>query len=155
MIAHIVVVCFAGVFSLSAAAQENRLGRLFYTPEERHKLDQKRGVVERDSGPQNVIINGMVTRTGRAPILFIDGKEAPSADAGGNRSAQFSQGVQLKTEEGRPISAKPGQVVDLSNGRVMENYQLVPGAITGTASQGEPQSPTGKPDRNGARSNPR
>ena len=29
----------------TAQAQESRLGRLFYSPEERAKLDQKRGVV--------------------------------------------------------------------------------------------------------------
>ena len=114
--------------SSTASAQENRLGRLFYTPDERQKLDQKRGVVAATaSTPQTVIVNGMVVRAGQPPILFIDGKETAGTGGGASLQQQLNQGVPLKTESGQIIAAKPGQVVDLANGRAMEGYQLVPG----------------------------
>ena len=113
----------------AASAQESSLGRLFYTPEERQKLDLKRGVAiaPASSTPQTVIVNGMVARTGRAPILFIDGKETTGTGGGASQQQQLNQGIPLKTESGRTIAAKPGQIVDLANGRAMEPYQLVPG----------------------------
>ncbi len=112
----------------SAWAQENRLGRLFYTPDERQKLDKNRGVVAApaSTAPQTVIVNGMVVRQGQAPIIFIDGKES-TGTGGGTAQQQLNRGVPLKTESGQTIAAKPGQIVDLANGRAMETYQLIPG----------------------------
>ena len=112
----------------TACAQENRLGRLFYTPQERQQLDQRRGVVAAppSAAPQTVIVNGMVVRQGQAPIHFIDGKES-TGSGGGTAQQQLNRGVPLKTESGQTIAAKPGQIVDLANGRAMEPYQLVPG----------------------------
>ena len=100
----------------AASAQESSLGRLFYTPEERQKLDLKRGVAiaPASSTPQTVIVNGMVARTGRAPILFIDGKETTGTGGGASQQQQLHQGIPLKTESGRTIAAKPGQIVDLA-----------------------------------------
>ena len=115
--------------SSAACAQENRLGRLFYTPQERQQLDQRRGVVAAPASaaaPQTVIVNGMVVRQGQAPIHFIDGKES-TGTGGGTAQQQLNRGVPLKTESGQTIAAKPGQIVDLANGRAMETYQLVPG----------------------------
>ena len=114
--------------SSAACAQENRLGRLFYTPQERQQLDQRRGVVAApaSTAPQTVIVNGMVVRQGQAPIHFIDGKES-TGSSGGTAQQQLNRGVPLKTESGQTIAAKPGQIVDLANGRAMETYQLVPG----------------------------
>ena len=134
--------------SSPASAQENRLGRLFYTPDERQKLDQKRGVAAPTaSTPQTVIVNGMVVRTGQAPILFIDGKETAGTGGGASLQQQLNQGVPLKTESGQIIAAKPGQVVDLANGRAMEGYQLVPGvkesAFIDSASVPEAAAPAG------------
>ena len=111
-----------------ATAQEARLGRLFYTPEERQKINEKRGVISSaSSAPQVVTINGMVVRSGQPAVLFIDGKESKGAAGSGSAALQLSQGVPLKTEGGQTIVGKPGQIVDLANGRAIENYQLVPG----------------------------
>lgn len=111
-----------------ATAQEARLGRLFYTPEERQKINEKRGVITTtNSTPQTVIVNGMVVRSGQAPILFIDGKESVGDLTGATAARQLAQGVPFKTEDGKTIAGKPGQIVDLANGRAMESYQLVPG----------------------------
>ncbi len=115
----------------SATAQENRLGRLFHTQEERAKLDQKRGVVVTpvQTGPQTTMVNGIITRSGQAPILFIDGKETRGPATQASAQQQLNQGVPLKGERGQTIAAKPGQIVDLASGRVLETYQLLPGVM--------------------------
>ena len=109
------------------AAQENRLGRLFFTPDERQLLDQKRGKHNNSaSTPQTVTVNGVIVRPGRAPILFLDGKEVrPGEGPTGVRLApQANQSIRMQADGGPAISAKPGQVVDLSSGRAIDNYQL-------------------------------
>jgi hypothetical protein len=104
------------------------LGRLFFTPEERQRINEKRGVITTTvSTPQTVIVNGMVVRSGQPPVLFIDGKESIGTASGASAARQLAQGVPLKTENGQTIGAKPGQVIDLASGRAIENYQLVPG----------------------------
>ena len=112
-----------------SAAQENQLGRLFHSPEQRAQLDLKRGVVTPvpSSGPQTTIVNGIITRSGQAPILFIDGKETRGPATRASAQQQLNQGVPLKSESGQTFAAQPGQVVDLSSGRTREAYQLVPG----------------------------
>ena len=125
LIGALVIACF---WQAPATAQENRLGRLFYTPQEREKLDQKRGAVATIDAPQTVIVNGVVVRPGMAPILFLDGKEVRpgAAPAGVTLRPGANQSVELQSEGGPPVSAKAGQVIDLSSGRAMENYQLTP-----------------------------
>ena len=111
-----------------AVAQESRLGRLFYTPQERERLDQRRGAVASVEAPQTVIVNGVVVRPGMAPILFLDGKEVRpgAAPAGVTLRSGSNQSIELQSEGGPAVRAKAGQVIDLSSGRSMENYQLTP-----------------------------
>ena len=125
LIGALVIACF---WQAPATAQENRLGRLFYTPQEREKLDQKRGAVATIDAPQTVIVNGVVVRPGMAPILFLDGKEVRpgAAPAGVTLRPGANQSVELQSEDGPPVKAKAGQVIDLSSGRAVENYQLTP-----------------------------
>ena len=109
------------------AAQENRLGRLFYTPEERQRLDQKRGAPSSSaSAPQTVMVNGVIVRPGMAPILFLDGKEVRQGEgpAGVRLAPQANQSIQIQADGGPAISARAGQIVDLSSGRTIDNYQL-------------------------------
>ena len=130
----------------AACAQESRLGRLFHTQNERQKLDQKRGVVAApaSTAPQTVIVNGMVVRQGQAPIHFIDGKES-TGSSGGTAQQQLNRGVPLKTESGQTIAAKPGQIVDLANGRAMETYQLIPGIADITPKDAAPTAESAVP----------
>ena len=109
------------------AAQDNRLGRLFFTPEERQRLDQKRGTHSSSaSAPQTVMVNGMIVRPGMAPILFLDGKEVRQGEgpAGVRLAPQANQSLQIQADGGPAISARAGQIVDLSSGRTIDNYQL-------------------------------
>lgn len=118
-------------FSNPAHAQESKLGRLFYSPQERATLDQKRGVIVpvQPAGPQTSVVNGIITRNGQAPVLFIDGKESRGPATQASAQQQLNQGVPLKGESGQAIAAKPGQIVDLASGRVLETYQLLPGVM--------------------------
>lgn len=123
----------------TAAAQVPQLGRLFYTPDERRAINEKRGVVvSTDPAPQIVIVNGMVVRSGRAPILFIDGKESVGAPTRANAARQLADGVLLKMENGQTIAGRPGQIVDLANGRAIENYQLAPNSAGESAATPAP-----------------
>ena len=128
------------VFPALANAQENRLGRLFYSPEERAKMDQKRGVIApvQAAGPQTSIVNGIITRNGQAPVLFIDGKEVRGAATNASAQQQLNQGVPLKSESGQTFAAKPGQIVDMSSGRAVEIYQLIPGPTEAPLKEGAP-----------------
>ena len=137
------MLCLQGATG-SVQAQEQRLGRLFHTPEERAKLDQKRGVVSApaNTASQTAIVNGMITRNGQAAVLFIDGKESRGSDTKASGLQQLNQGVPLIGEGGKPIAGKPGQIVDLSSGKAMEAYQLVPGV----AQEAGKESPAAGPN---------
>ena len=109
-----------------AAAQDAWLGRLFFTPEERQRLDQKRGTPAAASAPQTVIVNGVIIRPGMVPILFLDGKEVRQGEgpAGVSLAPQPNRSVRMQADGSPAVSVQPGQVVDLSSGRTFENYQL-------------------------------
>lgn len=119
-------VCMLAWQCAPAAAQDTRLGRLFFTPEERQRLDQKRGAPAAASAPQTVMVNGVIIRPGMSPILFLDGKEVRQGEgpAGVSLAAQPNRSVRMQAEGSPPVSVQPGQVVDLSSGRTFENYQL-------------------------------
>ncbi len=105
---------------------EKRLGRLFTTPDQRAKLDKTRGVVQQQAPntAQTVIVNGVILRPGKTPILFLDGKEA----TGGRVDIGDRAQIQARTNDGQSVNVKPGQYVDLGSGRTTEGYQLIPAA---------------------------
>ena len=123
------------------AAQENRLGRLFFTPEERQRFDQRRDMQSNSSGaPQTVMVNGVIVRPGMAPILFLDGKEVRQGEgpAGVRLAPQANQSIQMQADGGPAISARAGQIVDLSSGRTIDNYQLATPPLPTGVSESQP-----------------
>ncbi len=116
-----VLICICG----QAQSQDNRLGRLFYTPAERQALDLRRGAPADTNAPQTVIVNGIIVRPGKTPILFLDGKEVRQGEgpAGVTIAPQSNQSVRIQADGGPVVSARPGQMVDLTNGRTMDGYQ--------------------------------
>ena len=114
---------------------EKRLGRLFTTPDERAKLDKTRGVVQQHTTntAQTVIVNGVILRPGKTPILFLDGKEA----SGGRAEIGSRAQIQARTNDGQSVTVKPGQYVDLGSGRTSEGYQLIPAATVPTSKADE------------------
>jgi hypothetical protein len=120
--------CIACVMSClcgPAHSQDNRLGRLFFTPAERQALDLRRGAPADISAPQTVTVNGIIVSPGKAPILFLDGKEVRQGEgpAGVTLAPQTNQSVRIQADGGPAVSARPGQMVDLTNGRTMDGYQ--------------------------------
>ena len=138
------------------AAQENRLGRLFFTPEERQRLDQRRGMQSNSAGaPQTVMVNGVIVRPGMAPILFLDGKEVRQGEgpAGVRLAPQANQSIQMQADGGPAISARAGQIVDLSSGRTIDNYQLTTPPPSPGAGESPPSVETeGATNKSSARS---
>lgn len=118
---------------------EKRLGRLFTTPDERAKLDKTRGVVQQQTTniAQTVIVNGVILRPGKTPILFLDGKEAIAGRVEIGNRAQ----IQARTNDGHSVIVKPGQYVDLGSGRTTEGYQLIPAATLPAAKADEKVAP--------------
>jgi hypothetical protein len=122
--------CVLAILLLIAApmAQSQELGRLFFTPEQRANLDQRRkarvpdkpaaaaviapvtrvdGYVQRSAGPSTVWING--------ESVPENSPEAPRIDAG--RSASGSVSISIG-ESGKRVRLKPGEALDRGNGEV-------------------------------------
>ena len=110
------------------AAQSQEVGRLFFTPDQRANLDQRRkarvpdkpaaatvaapvtrvdGYVKRSAGPSTVWINGESVPE-NAP-------EAPRIDGGRDPSGSVSISV---GESGKRVRLKPGESLDRGNGEV-------------------------------------
>lgn len=126
----------------TATAQDNRLGRLFFTPAERERLDLRRGAPADASAPQTMTVNGVIVRPGKTPILFLDGKEARNGEgpAGVSIAPQTNQSIRIQADGGPVVSARPGQMVDLTNGRTTENYQLTPHSLPPVEIDSSPSS---------------
>jgi len=124
----------------STQSAEKRLGRLFTTPDERTKLDKTRGAVHQQAvnTTQTVIVNGVILRPGKRPILFLDGKEA----SGGRVEIGSRAQIQARTNDGQSVTVKPGQYVDLGSGRTTEGYQLIPAATLPAAKADEKAAPS-------------
>lgn len=104
------------------------LGRLFYSPEERARLDQRRGVAEQQvvESPNVVAISGVIMRDGGQPIPVIGGRLLPAGETlSGLRIAGLTDGrVRITQPNGQSVTAKPGQTVDLASGQATDNYEL-------------------------------
>ncbi len=132
---------------VSYDAEAQRLGRLFSTPEERALLDELRRerkivapdpqvteIVPDTPTVEQVIINGVVLRSGGTSSAWINGRQV---DAG----ARTREGVRVDTSPaggGRvkitlpsgaeTIDLKPGQKIDVNSGVVVEAYERASGA---------------------------
>lgn len=109
------VIALAGLLLAggSATADAASLGRLFYTPEQRARLDRQdvaepQAEVEQPREPRRV--DGLVRRSGGPATVWIDGEplrvnprrrdDGPSLE--GDR-------VVLRGQDGRPVRLLPGQ----------------------------------------------
>ncbi len=104
------------------------LGRLFYSPQERAMLEQRRGVAEQqvDESPTVVAISGVIMRDGGRPIPVIGGRLMPPGETlSGLRIAGLTNGrVRITQPNGQSVIAKPGQTVDLATGQATDNFEL-------------------------------
>lgn len=74
------------LLSLTAQAQADELGRLFFTPDERRQLERQQAHQARHAGnddPSAITVNGVIRRSDGNRIVWINGKAqhiAPSRD---------------------------------------------------------------------------
>jgi hypothetical protein len=119
------------VFSLApalAAAQE--IGRLFFTPQQRHALDERRRARVPDRPTAAVVaspvtrVDGYVQRSGGPPTVWINGDplsesapEAPRIDTTRTPSGSVSITV---GESGTRARLRPGEALDRGTGEVRD-----------------------------------
>ena len=111
------------------AAQSQEVGRLFFTPDQRANLDQRRKarVPDKPAAAAAVAapvtrVDGYVTRSAGPSTVWINGEsvpenapEAPRIDSGRERSGSVSISV---GESGKRMRLKPGESLDRGNGEV-------------------------------------
>ena len=110
--------------STPCAAQE--LGRLFFTPEQRQALDQRRRarVPDRPSAPVTVSpttrMDGYVQRRGGKSTVFVNGEPIPESDASSPRIGGGRVTVNPGESGTRAGGLKPGEVLDRGTGEVKD-----------------------------------
>lgn len=111
----------AGLLGLAAgpAAAQDRLGRLFLTPQQREDLDRRRQANIREAAvvaDSLVTINGQVSRSSGKSTTWINGVPQEST-----RKPQDPARVILPGAEGAPsVSVKIGQTLDKVRGEVKD-----------------------------------
>ncbi len=139
----------ATVMTAPAIAQTTSLGRLFFTPEERIKLDQVRknggngatskvifipaapiapGIVE--ATHEQIILDGFVKRSSGKTTAWINRlpqneNESPQGISITGQNTQ-SGTISMRLSSGKEINLKAGQTFDVVKGRIREGYEENP-----------------------------
>lgn len=138
------------------AGAEQALGRLFFTPEQRARMDmarqQERSIridmeqqEESSPPPSNIRLDGMLTRSDGKTTLWINNR-VQSPDS---RSAIVEKGGKVRVvapEAGLSVPLKVGQSIDMGSGQVEEVYRRAPPA----AAPGKADQPATAPGAAGA-----
>lgn len=125
------------------------LGRLFFTPEQRHALDMRRnsdGTLTENNADvpaEEITLNGIVKRSGGKSTVWINQIVQTETDLVSGPKAQPSQARLPNIPVNVPslkktINLKVGQTLDTRSGEIREGYQpaafkQLPSAITSTA----------------------
>lgn len=94
----------------TAAAQP--LGRLFFSDEERARLDARRGQPVDNTAPRQVGTvrhDGVVTRSSGPPTWFVNGAPADGETLSALPARTVGATLQLKGADGRPLRLRPGE----------------------------------------------
>lgn len=123
----------AWVLASSPVFADEALGRLFYTPEQRARMDVARQhersvrIDEEESAPQsaNILLNGVITRSDGKSTLWINNRiqsnELPAATVGKSGEVRVAAPGAQGT-----VRLKVGQSIDISSGVVEEVYRRMP-----------------------------
>ncbi|MEN6586101.1 MAG: hypothetical protein ABFE02_08685 [Sulfuricella sp.] len=140
--------------SLGMAAEQS-LGRLFFTPEQRARMDaarqQERSIridtEQQDNAPldANMTLNGVVTRSDGKTTVWINNREqsgdkAVAGIAVPTRGKAAGQVSITMPDAKRSVRLKVGQSIDLNSGKVEESYRRTPPPPSSTSDQ-PPTSP--------------
>jgi len=120
------LLCAAGL----CQAQEQALGRLFFTPEQRDALDARRRARVPDKPAAAAVVSpttrldGFVRRSGGPSTVWVNGEglletspEAPRIGVNRSNDGKVSVGV---GESGARVGLKPGEVLDRGTGEVRD-----------------------------------
>jgi len=116
---------------------EQALGRLFFTPDQRARMDvarqQERSVridVEEEAAPPpaNIMLNGVITRSDGKTTVWINNKAQSGAQAGQGIAVQGKSGAGGQVSVALPdarsnVQLKVGQSLDVTSGKVEEVYR--------------------------------
>jgi len=126
--------------ALASRGDEPPLGRLFLTPQQRAVLDNARrnrvraaavaAAADKKPKPppvQDVTINGVVKRSDGEAVIWVNGRPTDGETEDGMHVVASpgadSSIVVREPQKGRKVRLKVGQRVDLTTGRVQENYE--------------------------------
>lgn len=107
----------AALLLAAGARAEAPLGRLFFTPEQRHEIDRQWRQELQSPLPTHdsrLTINGTVRRTSGAGTTWINGTMQHEPRAAGGPPGQ----VTLRTEARRDVRIKAGQSYDTTSERI-------------------------------------
>lgn len=89
---------FAASLAAPGVVQGESLGRLFFSPAERQRIDREPGKAPPTTPAPPPQLDGIITRSEGPPILFLDGRAVPASP----RQIHTQDGtVNLTTADGR------------------------------------------------------
>lgn len=112
-----------------AQTEPHKLGRLFFSPEERDMLDrfrQKSSGSSSVSTTEQITLNGIVRRNNGKTTVWVNQMPQRENERQGVtvlKSTAKSPNVPLQLPSGKQIRLKPGQTFDASKGKVREGYE--------------------------------
>lgn len=124
--------CILPTSSFAAYFEEGSLGRLFTTPQQRHKIDAFRkgksvGITHDQTSPADVKIQGMVIRSDGKNTVWVNGKSTLDSSRVGGVDVKLNS-LNHKTDKvtvvinNKVVRLKPGQVWSEDSGKVTDSY---------------------------------
>ncbi|MDO8891050.1 MAG: hypothetical protein Q7V00_04325 [Sulfurimicrobium sp.] len=133
------VMVFFGAWALAPLPgyADEALGRLFYTPEQRARMDVARQhersirLDEEESAPPsaNILLNGVITRSDGKSTVWINNRLQNAA----TQSAIVRKGGEVRVVTPgakRTVPLKVGQSIDMTSGEVEEVYRRAPALLS-------------------------
>lgn len=124
--------CILPANSFAAYFEEGALGRLFTTPQQRHRIDLFRkgktvGITHDQTSPSDVKIQGMVIRSDGKNTVWVNGKSTLESSRVGGVNVRLNS-LNHKTDSvtvvvnKKTVRLKPGQVWSEDSGKVTDSY---------------------------------